>query len=398
MTTATIEADHLGPVELPSSVPAAADPPEQAAPPQVVGAPLSSVWRRLVLFAAGLALILGGIETSLYLADSTLTPPLEDVSRHPAPYVEFYQQPNFDRNGIVTNEAGFRYGPLPRAKPPGETRVFFFGTSVGFNGVTNEATISGYMERMLGAMPEYTGRRIRVVNASGVSFSTGQSLALLVTRVLEYAPDLVIVFHGPEALFFPVSFESRPGYPFNFMVREDLHASLTGEAVQPDPLISLLMRTRTMQFFQPDLQRRAVQSELFRRNNATTISSLEQYDPYIDAVISDVSKMVRIGGAYGARTLVAVPPARAGSILPGGLDRLGSRLEDAVNSQPGNSVRYVDTLSLGVELDDRRLWWSDGIHWTDEGNLLIAECLVHSIVESGQLDRSLLAAGRRASE
>ena len=134
------------------------------------------------------------------------------------------------------------------------------------------------MEQQLAAMPEMSGRRIRVINASGSSFTARQSLVLLVTRILNYDPDVIVVFHGPETLYYPTACECRPGYPFNFSVREHQYEKLRGNIEGPNPLIALIMGTRTMKRFHPNLARQSLQTKLATRNRVITIDSLEQYD------------------------------------------------------------------------------------------------------------------------
>ena len=89
-----------------------------AAPPTGVLA-LVSIWRRIVLFVGGVFVILSAAEGYLVLTepDTVGTPSFN--AREAAPYVEFYSKPNFTGRCIITNDAGFRYGPLPVEKPAG---------------------------------------------------------------------------------------------------------------------------------------------------------------------------------------------------------------------------------------------------------------------------------------
>ena len=342
--------------------------------------------RRLLLFLAGAAAIFGGVESGLWLTEDDADHEPEFLRRQPAPYIEFYSEPDYHGGGVETNAAGFRYGPLPVAKPTGETRIFLLSSSVGFRGATNETTIAGFMEQQLTPLAKSSRRRIRVINASGTSFCPTQSLVLLVTRVLAYEPDVIVVFHGPEALLYPSVYESRPGYPFNFRVRERLHDELAGNLAEPDPLIGLLMQTRVMRRFHPDLGREARQAELARYNSVIAISALEQYDPYIEAIVGDVKKMARVASACGCRTLVAIPPWRSPALLPGAVERLAGRLRSTFARSNDRDVRFIDSAGWMDEMNARGLWRPDGVHWDDRGNRVIAGHLTKAIGDAGFLD------------
>ena len=342
--------------------------------------------RRLVLFLAGIALIFGSIEAGLWLTEDDAAHKPEFLRRHPAPYLEFYSEPNYHDDGIETNGAGFRYGPLPAAKPADETRIFFLSSSVGFRGATNETTIAGFMEQQLAPRAKASGRRIRVINASGTSFCPTQSLVLLITRVLDYEPDVIVVFHGPEALLYPTVYESRPGYPFSFRVRERLQGEPAGSLAAPPPVVGMLMQTRVMRRFHPDLGHETRQAELARYNNVITISALEQYDPYIEATVSDIEKMARVASANACRTLIAIPPWRSPALLPGAVERLAGRMRSAFAQPNDRGVLFVESAGWVDEMNDRGLWQPDGIHWDDQGNRLIAKHLTEAISDAGFLD------------
>ncbi|MBU0718905.1 MAG: SGNH/GDSL hydrolase family protein [Planctomycetes bacterium] len=344
---------------------------------------IALIWRRLVLFVAGLALVLVAIEMGLSLRAQNLPVVRRFERRLPAPYIEFYPEPNYCGEGVVTNDAGFRYGALPKAKPADEVRIFFLSSSYGFAGATNDTTIPGFMERQLASRPVASGRRVRVINASGPSFCLRQSLVLLVTRVLDYSPDVIVVFHGSETLSYATGFERRPGYPFNFRVRERLHDKVAGYVKGPEPLTNLLMRTRLMQRFHPDLGRNAIQEDLSQYNNVIAIDSLEQYDPYIDTVVEDISKMARLASTFDCRTLVAIPPWKSPILLPGAVERLAERVRGACSELRVHGVTFVEASSLVGEMNSQQLWGPDGVHWDDRGNELVANHLVHALVEGG---------------
>jgi len=354
------------------------------APPTGVLA-LVSMWRRIVLFVVGMFIILGATEGYLALAEPDAIEISSFNARVATPYVEFYSKPNFTGQNIITNNAGFRYGPLPVEKPEGELRVFFLSSSVGFRGEANETTIAGYMEGLLAARMRGSGLRVRVINASGTSFTSTQSLVLLVTRILKYEPDVLVIFHGPESLLYPSIYESRPGYPFNFRVRERIQNKTATADNGVNPFVAMLNQFRLTRQFHPNLGRNARQTAIAQHNYLKTFHSLEEYDPYIDTMIEDVDRMARIAAAYDCRTMIAIPPWRSAALLPGAIERLANRVEDRANRRTA-TMRYIDTRQVTKELSARRLWQADGVHWNDDGNRLIATHLAGALEETGWLN------------
>ncbi|MCH8149236.1 MAG: SGNH/GDSL hydrolase family protein [Planctomycetes bacterium] len=350
-------------------------------------AALVSMWRRMVLFVGGMFIILGATEGYLALVEPDTIETSSFNARHATPYVEFYSKPNFTGRSIITNDAGFRYGPLPVEKPVGELRVFFLASSVGFRGKANETTIAGYMESLLAAQRNGSKRHVRVINASGTSFTSTQSLVLLVTKILKYQPDVLVVFHGPESLLYPSVYENRPGYPFNFRVRERIQNRTATADDGVNSIVAILNQFRLTRHFHPNLARNVRQAAIAQHNYVTTFHSLEEYDPYIDTIVDDVARMVRIAAAYDCRTMIAIPPWQSAALLPGAVERLAERVQDQANRYAG-ATRYIDTRQMTNELSTRRLWQADGVHWNDDGNRLIATYLAESLEETGWLERA----------
>ena len=102
-------------------------------------------------------------------------------------------------------------------------------------------------------------------------------------------------------------------------------------------------------------------------------------------MIEDVARMARIAAAYDCRTMIAIPPWQSDALLPGAIERLAERVENHANRY-APATRYIDSRQVTKELNDRRLWQADGVHWNDDGNRLIATRLAEALVETGWLD------------
>jgi lysophospholipase L1-like esterase len=124
---------------------------------------------------------------------------------------------------VFTNADGFRIPSvgysLPKEKPPGQLRIAFLGASLVQLGSTYETTLPGALKTLL--QQKYPGRDIEVINAGIQSAISRQSIAQLLFTVVDYHPDLVILYDGVNDLGLPLTYESRPNFPYNFQSMEE---------------------------------------------------------------------------------------------------------------------------------------------------------------------------------
>ncbi|MEM7306143.1 MAG: SGNH/GDSL hydrolase family protein [Planctomycetota bacterium] len=89
------------------------------------------------------------------------------------------------------NAQGFRGPEVAQPKPPGTYRVACLGDSHTFGtGVPEGATWPAHLERMLAAVG---GADVEVMNCGVSAYDTQREVLLLRERVLDYAPDLVLL-------------------------------------------------------------------------------------------------------------------------------------------------------------------------------------------------------------
>lgn len=124
---------------------------------------------------------------------------------------------------IRLNAEGFRTREIVTPKPADEIRIFFVGGSTVIGGYEVETTIPGVVEAHLHANGL---TRARTYNFGVLSFVSGQELALLVHRLIDMKPDLVIAYDGGNDLYEPWVYDPRPGYPFNFVTEEEAMTAL----------------------------------------------------------------------------------------------------------------------------------------------------------------------------
>jgi hypothetical protein len=143
--------------------------------------------------------------------DSFVTTTTYDMSHH--------------RRGVAhyTNRDGFRV-PAPgyqiaRPRPARQLRIAVVGGSAVQMGSRWEDTLPGSLRAVLReALP---GRDVEVINGGIVSCISRQSVAELVFTVAPYQPDIVVLYDGYNDLFLPITYESRPNFPYNFQTMED---------------------------------------------------------------------------------------------------------------------------------------------------------------------------------
>jgi hypothetical protein len=132
--------------------------------------------------------------------------------------------PQLGEGTVRLNAEGVPYRARDRqSKPVDELRIFVLGGSTVVGGRSPLTTIPGIIEADLqsGGWP-----RARVYNFDVVSFVSGQELSLLVLRLIDLKPDLVIAYDGGNDLFQPWFYDPRPGYPFNYMTEEEAMSAL----------------------------------------------------------------------------------------------------------------------------------------------------------------------------
>lgn len=123
----------------------------------------------------------------------------------------FRTSPNFDRVGVHHNPQGFRRDTsVPLEKPPGTTRVFLLGASVAYGAetiypeidarwkISNHETIDYYLEQDLNATHPST--HWEVINAAVSGFQLHEDLARILSVLLRYKPDAVILLDGVNDL------------------------------------------------------------------------------------------------------------------------------------------------------------------------------------------------------
>ena len=96
---------------------------------------------------------------------------------------------------ISVNSQGFRGPEFKLAKPNGVYRIFCLGGSSTWGmAVSDNQTYPSKLRQLF--RQNFPNVRIEVINAGVAGYTTFHSLATFQTRILDYEPDMIIVYHS----------------------------------------------------------------------------------------------------------------------------------------------------------------------------------------------------------
>jgi lysophospholipase L1-like esterase len=366
-----------------------------------------------IVFAAALA---GMVGAEMYLAH-TMEPrlPLPFYNRL-YPYVMFrpmesytyeppetYEMSHFkSRVFVYTNEDGFRIPApgykLPKSKPARQLRIAVLGGSLTQLASTFDATMPGALKLLL--QRRYPGRDIEVINAGIQSSVSRQSVVQLVTTVVDYHPDIVILYDGGNDIGLPFTYESRPNFPYNFQTmeeawdtyRQERRASLLRIAWER----SYLARAIRERFSPGRRKLVPTADDPYAGTNAVPASQMISdrafVQTHIAAYLSNWRKVVELSRAYHYKPVCILTPASGGLEEPFALPRMmksfhltrETALEwiRAFEVLYGEAARQIDELRSALpdavflnmtnDLQPAEKYFWDLAHVYDEANTTIA--------------------------
>ncbi len=309
---------------------------------------------------------------------------------------------NKSRIFVYTNEDGFRIPKagyaLPKKKPAGQFRVAFLGPSIVQLGSTFDTALPGSLKLVL--QKQYPGRDIEVINAGIQSSVSRQSLVQLLLHVVDYEPDMVILYDGVNDLGLPLTYESRSNFPYNFqtmeeawnLYREEHRASVWRIAMERSEVFRLLRG-----WLHPS-ERKVIPTadEPFAGTNAVKAEKVindKTYAPaHVAGYLSNWRKVIELSRAYNYKTICILAPTpglnkewahprmmkefhlnsaeatqwtQAFQVL---YDEAASQI-DAMRKQHTGTTFL--TMTNALQPPDKYFW--DMIHVYDEANMILAE-------------------------
>lgn len=111
---------------------------------------------------------------------------------------------------VVTNEEGLRISPAPRTIPEDALRIAVIGDSTSFGYRVDYE--ESYPERLRERLSTEFGVPIGLRNYSVPAYNANQELMTFLDRVVDYAPDLLIVHHDHND-----TQQTGFGFPYNYL-------------------------------------------------------------------------------------------------------------------------------------------------------------------------------------
>jgi lysophospholipase L1-like esterase len=261
---------------------------------------------------------------------------------------------------VYTNEDGFRIPSpeykLPKEKPAGQLRIAFLGGSLVQLASTFDVTLPGALKILL--QRRYPGRDIEVINAGIQSCVSRQSIAQLVFTVVDYHPDIVIMYDGGNDIGLPLTYESRPNFPYNFQTMEEAWDLYRQERRQPLWRIAL-ERSNLFRIVRARLdpnQRKLVPTadEPFAGTNAVPASLIISDSALrvnqISAYLSNWRKLVELAPSYHYKPVCILTPTP-------GLDSefALTRMMTSFHLDQATAAKWIQAFQLLYDEADRQI-------------------------------------------
>ena len=321
----------------------------------------------------------------------------------------FEMSHNKSRIFVYTNEDGFRIPSpgykLPKEKPAGQLRIAVLGGSLVELASTFDVTLPGSLKTLL--QRRYPGRDIEVINAGIQSCVSRQSIVQLLVTVVDYHPDIVILYDGGNDIGLPLTYESRPNFPYNFqtmeeawdLYREEHRASLWRIALER----SYLFRMARARFNpsktelvptadDPLAGTNRVSAERVIADRAFVVNQIAAY-------LSNWRKLVDHTAAYPIRPVLVLTPASAGLdpnyAAPRMMQSFHLNRETALQWTQAFDLLYAEAgrqieqlrveypgatfLNLTHFLQPSEKYFWDLAHLYDEANMVVAERIYSDI-------------------
>jgi hypothetical protein len=315
---------------------------------------------------------------------------------------------NKSRVFVYTNADGFRVPSagykLPKEKPLGQLRIAVLGGSLVELASTFDVTLPGSLKRLL--EHQYPGRDIEVINAGIQSCVSRQSLVELLITVVDYHPDIVILYDGGNDIGLPLTYESRPNFPYNFQTMQEAWDLYRNE--HRDPLWRIALdRSALYRIVQARFSGHQefvpTADDPFAGTNRVSaervISDHNFVQNQIAAYLSNWRKVVELSRAYHFQPVCILTPASAGLDPNYAVPRMmesfhldrATALEwvHAFELLYGEAGRQIDELrgqypdarflNLTYFLHPSEKYFWDLAHLYDEANMVVAEKIYSEI-------------------
>ncbi len=321
------------------------------------------------------------------------------------PYLQNRLKANDEEMHI--NSHGFRGEEITLRKPDGVIRIFVLGGSTVYcDRVPYESSHVRRLEKALaGYYPDHT---IEVLNAGNHWHTTQHSLIKYLFKIKEYEPDLIILWHAINDLYrsFSPAEWARGDYRADYSHFYGPVSNMVFEHVDPStPFIAFdsLVVDRVGSVFEHNFA-----TDLRGKQNASPVDVFEF--PSLAAFRRNMEEIVTILSADGVQLVLATQPFLYRSDL-------SEKERDLIEfptlfcSMEGNRYPNIDSMIRGmnafnaettkvaiehgiplIDLESRipktTYYFLDDVHYTDEGNALVAQVISAYLIQQGLVTKA----------
>jgi len=138
----------------------------------------------------------------------------------------WYQDPVLDRAALEPNQHmqtvninnnGFRGSEIQKEKPDDTYRIIMVGGSTvfGYKILSDQYTAPAHLQEKFNQLN--LERRVEVINTGLSGYNSNDELNLIKKKIVEYEPDLVIIYDGTNDIFFPTNSKSV-AYDLDYLI------------------------------------------------------------------------------------------------------------------------------------------------------------------------------------
>ena len=248
---------------------------------------------------------------------------------------------------------------LPKAKPEGQLRIAVLGSSAIQLGSTYETTLPGALRTVL--RERYPGRDIEVINAGIQSCVSRQSMAHFLFTVADYEPDVVVLYDGVNDLGLPLTYDSRPNYPYNFQTMVEAWDAYRTAAQAPLWEV-LLNRSRLyaawrMRFGDEDEGNTTVNTVALGLNRPPhsmsaqeVLESPEYVREHVAAYLDNWRQLIKLSGAYGYEPVCVLQPTGGFEI-----DYAVPIMQETFGMERETALEWIDAFAAIYAEADRQI-------------------------------------------
>lgn len=324
----------------------------------------------------------------------------------PKPYVEdfhpFLQAVNTQKNEGYehVNSDGFRYDEMTVDKPKEVYRIFLMGGSTAFDEPRSyDKSISKVIEDNLRS--RYPDKKIQVINAANNRYTSEHSLIMYETKVIDYHPDLIVLFQGYNDMIYSCTPPISPirtyknDYSHLYEVLDNIINNYFNWDLQSVALTRLAKAFD--ENFYADIRNKfpPPQPKIIYTDNITW--------PSLDAYTRNTTELINLTKADNVKMILGNQPIHYNNnpknyalaeyfckksdtqyismnALNKGISLFNNTTQQIAQK---NNIPFVDIASQIPRTD---IYLTDDVHYTDEGDKKVANILYNAIIKSGYLE------------